>query len=298
MKVDKENGNVKYNDEHHLYFDDDGNKYISVTTLIHRYQQPFDKDFWISYKVIEKIDPILFKSCKSKLIESKKISTDILNKLDKERFNAEKIILESEWEAKNKESCERGTKIHNDLEQKFYDSTQDLSHLGLTGEYLTYKDTYDLSVDKGVFPEYLVSLNCGKFNIAGQIDLLIKDGNDIIICDYKTNKEIVTKSYFDKRLKKNISMKFPLNGLMDCNYIHYTLQLSLYAYMISQLNPKFNIKLLKLIHFDHCGNTKEYVLTYEKASIIKMIKDYDLACIMERLKKKSSINYGSTTEQD
>ena len=35
MKVDKQNGNVCYNDEEHIYWNEkDNGKYISVTTLI------------------------------------------------------------------------------------------------------------------------------------------------------------------------------------------------------------------------------------------------------------------------
>ena len=54
MNVDKKNGNVKYADNEHVYWDDDG-KYISVTTLISKYCQPFDGDFWSSYKALEKL---------------------------------------------------------------------------------------------------------------------------------------------------------------------------------------------------------------------------------------------------
>ena len=52
--VDKQNGNVKYSDAEHVYWDDEGN-YISVTTLIGHYCQPFDKEFWSSYKALEKL---------------------------------------------------------------------------------------------------------------------------------------------------------------------------------------------------------------------------------------------------
>lgn len=55
MKVDKRNGKVSYNDEAHLYWNDEGDKYISVTTLIGRFEQPYDKDFWSKYKALEKI---------------------------------------------------------------------------------------------------------------------------------------------------------------------------------------------------------------------------------------------------
>jgi hypothetical protein len=46
LKVDKENDEVFFNDEKHEYRNKkDGSKYISVTTLIHDYQTPYDSNF-------------------------------------------------------------------------------------------------------------------------------------------------------------------------------------------------------------------------------------------------------------
>lgn len=46
IQVDKENDDVIYNDEKHLYLDKNtGSKYTSVTTLIGAYCQPFDSAF-------------------------------------------------------------------------------------------------------------------------------------------------------------------------------------------------------------------------------------------------------------
>lgn len=46
LQVDKENDDVIYNDEKHLYLDKKtGSKYTSVTTLIHHYCQPFNENF-------------------------------------------------------------------------------------------------------------------------------------------------------------------------------------------------------------------------------------------------------------
>lgn len=55
MQVDKRNGNVNYNDEFHQYWNDEGQKFISVTTLIGRFEQPFDQDFWSKYKALERL---------------------------------------------------------------------------------------------------------------------------------------------------------------------------------------------------------------------------------------------------
>ena len=47
LSIDKENDNVIYNDQQHVYIDKtDGSYYISVTTLIHNYTNIFDSAFW------------------------------------------------------------------------------------------------------------------------------------------------------------------------------------------------------------------------------------------------------------
>ena len=76
-------------------------------------------------------------------------------------------------------------------------------------------------------------------------------------------------------------MKYPLNNLMDCNYIHYSLQLSLYAYLLQQINPEFNIKSLKLIHIDHDNKQHEYECEYLKDDVERMLKHYKKKLKME-----------------
>ena len=76
MKIDKLNGNVAFNEEKHKYFnvDDPSKEYISVTTLIHKFTQPFDKDFWSAYKALEKLLPKESWAIEKKsLLNSKKV---------------------------------------------------------------------------------------------------------------------------------------------------------------------------------------------------------------------------------
>ena len=120
MKIDKSNGNVKYNDEEHLYWDDNG-KFISVTTLIGKFCQPFDSDYWSSYKAIERVlDKETFKIAKKDLQNNVSIDKIIeAFDIDREDFNSAKQDILDEWQKKNIEACERGTKIHADLEHSF-----------------------------------------------------------------------------------------------------------------------------------------------------------------------------------
>jgi len=71
-----------------------------------------------------------------------------------------------------------------------------------------------------------------------------------------------------------IMMKYPLNNIEDCNYYHYTLQLSLYGYLLQQINPDLVIKKLMLIHIDHEDKITEYTVDYLKNDVERMLKHY------------------------
>jgi len=74
---------------------------------------------------------------------------------------------------------------------------------------------------------------------------------------------------------------------MDCNMVHYQLQLSTYAWMIQQLNPNFNIKMLMIIHYDHDGNENHYELEYIKDDVERMLKHYKKSLIIQEQKDKN-----------
>lgn len=202
MQVDKVNGNVKYNDEHHLYWDDNDNKYISVTTLIGKFEQEFNKDFWSAYKALEKLIPkegwVLEKP---RLLNTKKFDKGVLELYDipESEFNkCQQEILDA-WQEENRISCERGTKIHAQQENNMYKPKVTLEKFGIGGEFKCIKNYTKLDLDNGVYPEYLISFvsSDGELKLAGQIDLLIKKGNHISIIDYKglpLDTKIITQS--------------------------------------------------------------------------------------------------------
>ena len=69
-QVDKENDSVFFNDEKHVYLDKlTGEPYISVTTLIHNYTNPFNENFFSKYKALEALaDPDHFSLIKQGLL--------------------------------------------------------------------------------------------------------------------------------------------------------------------------------------------------------------------------------------
>lgn len=280
IQVDKENDDVIYNDEKHLYLDKKtGSKYTSVTTLIHHYCQPFNENFWASYKACEYLlEPELWKYLKKDLLQTKVWRDSYLEEydIDLTTFNNKVAEIKEGYKKNRDESCRRGTALHAIREDMYsVPGNVEIKKYGLGGSFKTNAGNYKLDCDRGVYPEFLISYKFDDYlMISGQLDLLIKDGNDITIVDYKTNKKIDMKSYFDNSTKKSQKMKFPLNDIDDCNFYHYSMQLSVYSYLLQKINPKFKIKKLIIHHIDHDNNETEYECPYLKEEVERMLLHY------------------------
>lgn len=300
MKIDKQNGNVAFEDSSHTYWNvNDNRKYISVTTLIERYAQEFDKEFWSAYKALEKLLPKESWAIEKKsLLNTKKFNRDILDayNISELEFNKTQQDILDKWSEENRKSCERGTKIHKEIEESFYAHPKDISlqKFGLGGKFECKKDYSELDLEYGVYPEYLIyrESDDGILRIAGQVDLIVKQGNEITIIDHKTNREIKQKAGFNTQTKSTAKMKYPLNNIDDSNFWHYTLQLSTYAWMLQKINPNFIIKDLILNHYDHTGKNTLYHCEYLKHDVEKMLYHYKKELILkEKRDKRKRIEY-------
>lgn len=288
LKIDKLNGEMAFNDAEHKYWNTKypDRKYTSVTTLIGKYHEEFDSEFWSSYKALESLMGVdeFAESVKRELLSRKKFDLSYveLNGIAISEFEVAKLELLKSYDKTRDDACERGTAYHNMKENAFYEKDEheigDYNFgLDLPGKFVCAKNDFSLNKENCVLPEYLIyfSSNDGILNIAGQIDVVVKQGNDIYILDYKTNaKGIEMKSYFNPKTRKSKMMFYPLNDIQDCAFQHYTLQLSLYAYMLQRINPEFNIKMLRICHIDGEGVETLYDLEYKKDHVIKLLKDY------------------------
>lgn len=288
LQIDKQNDTVLYNDEVHKYWTKDGNQAcISVTTLIGTFET-FDEDFWSSYKALEAlVSTEEFTPIKKLLLDKKVFKDDHIKMagVSKEDLLEKKNEILKEWEAKREESCVRGNAYHLLMENK--NLSGDIKELNLEGDFKPDQSNKLKLGQKAIYPEILLSRisDDGKLRLAGQADLVIVDGNDVYIQDYKTSKKIDLKSYWDNRKKKHETLKFPLNHIQACNFMTYSLQMSTYAWMIQKEHPEANIKSLTLIHYDHDGNLTNYECEYMKNDVERMLVYYKKQMEHEEFKK-------------
>ena len=194
MKNVKMNGTICFEEEGHKYYDiaHPEYKFTSVTTIIGKFCQPYDQEFWSAYKALEKLlSEDAWKIEKQSLLKTKKFDKTLLqlHDISENDFNKTQQGILDEWAENNRRSCERGTKIHAELENSFYKKKKniDISKYQIGGTFECRKDYTDLDLENAVYPEYLIHriTSDGKLCIAGQIDLLVKKGNHIIIGDWK-----------------------------------------------------------------------------------------------------------------
>lgn len=194
MGAIKENNGVIFEEEGHKYYSKDNPEqtFVSVTTLIHQFTQEFDRSFWSAYKALEKLlDKDAWAIEKKSLLNTKKFDKVLLELHDiaENDFNREQQAILDAWDEENRKSCERGTKIHAELENSFYKKGKDIdiSKYQIGGKFECIKDHNVLDLENGIYPEYLISRVSpdGKLRLAGQIDLLVKKGNKFIIGDWK-----------------------------------------------------------------------------------------------------------------
>lgn len=95
-----------------------------------------------------------------------------------------------------------------------------------------------------------------------------------LIPTHNSNKEIKTKSFYDRKKRTSSRMKYPLNNLDDVNYYHYEMQLSTYAWIIEKNNPNLKVKGLFLLHHDHKDHKTVYKCEYRKADVERMLAFY------------------------
>ena len=197
-------------------------------------------------------------------------------------YNMSVDDIKKAWEDEGKRATDLGTWYHDQREKDLTDLIT-LERHGI--EVPVIRPLYDgklkMAPDQklvnGVYPEHFVYLKSA--GICGQSDRVDVIRESVDITDYKTNKEIKKESY---KNFEGLSAKMlgPLMHLDDCNYNHYSLQLSIYMYIILKHNPRLRPGEMTLQHvtFEEEGKDKfGYPIAKRNATgdpIVKEIVSY------------------------
>lgn len=262
---------VVFHEHNHTYLNDQGQQYISVTTLIKKYTPPFNQDYWSSYKALKDVleGAGVWQVYKEKA-GGWEVVVEYCRKI--KNFPYKDAIIQRKkyyilmWKEKGEEARQKGTAFHNKAEEKTKGMRIVLEDLR---EVEVFSDRDILANpefnDFGLFPELLIYND--KHKLAGQADWVLKEKNVVHIKDYKTSKDIEMESF------RGETLYHPINNLPNANYHTYSLQLSLYAYMLECRGYK--VGKLTIEHIKNEYESKLYPVTYLRKEVHALLKDYE-----------------------
>ena len=132
------------------------------------------------------MSPESFYPLKQILLKNKIWKREYLNiyNIDDQAFQNKRAEILKSYEDKKNTACERGTSIHEIQENLFYNQDDKIKKYVGGGKFDVKKGYYQLDLDRAIYPEFLISYDFDDYlKVAGQIDLIIKDGNEITIID-------------------------------------------------------------------------------------------------------------------
>ena len=229
----------------HKYTDTLGNEYRSVTTLIGDYYNHFDADYWAHKKAREQ-----GKSEKQIRAEWDRIKDEACERGTATHNGIEdaiKSVSKFKEAIKYLEEAKSGRCITiadiPDLIPRPLDVEE--FKAATNNKYPEIYRVFDFYTERGYTIYSEIALFLMDYLISGTIDILCIRDTDFVILDWKTNrdglkfeagyykkdKSTIPNQLTNEWVKKKQSMLPPLNHLDDCNGMHYTMQLSLYAIM-------------------------------------------------------------------
>ena len=194
---------IRFVESSHTYFIDGSKEgYISTTTLVHNLFEKFDAD-----KVIKK------------MMRSKKWESSPY-------FGMEPDQIKDSWEENRDSAAKAGTLMHENIEN-FYNKVShetESKEFELFSNYLNdHKEYEPYRTEWCIFDE--------RSKVCGSVDMVYKDPDNPgfhIIADWKRSKAIKKDNAWQSGSDRFTS------HLPDCNFIHYSIQLGIYKYILQK----------------------------------------------------------------
>jgi ATP-dependent exoDNAse (exonuclease V) beta subunit len=230
--------NIQFFEKDHKYLVNGMSDFTSTTTYIHKLFEPFDAEE-IIYKMI--------KNGKTK---------DPKNKY----YNLTKEEIKQQWSDKAKNSSEKGTNTHYNIEC-YYNKIPVIDDSIEFKYFMNY--TCDFPNLKAYRTEWLIYDE--ELKISGSIDMVYEnEDGSLIIADWKIVGEISYENSFGK-----YAIVPCISHIPDCNYYHYALQLNIYRKILERNYGK-KVKKLYLVVL-HENNTNYQI--HDIQFLDKEIKD-------------------------
>jgi ATP-dependent exoDNAse (exonuclease V) beta subunit len=211
LKVFEQDTNFKFDPGLHRYTYN-GKPYTSVTTFLNNFHKPFEENKWLKIKS-----------------EERGITEEELKK---------------EWKEKNVRSNVIGTGMHNWIEdyfnQKWNPLPTDIDIIERINKfnYMWVKHLHKLTPLK--FEQRVFSK---KYPLAGTIDSLFLYKDNLIIFDWKSNKEFTDDDHPKGRYEKLLD---PLGDYWKNHHNEYSIQVSMYSEILEEWG--FDVKMCYLLH--------------------------------------------------
>lgn len=233
-----------------MHFNNLFKKDIKLIKEIHKYELIDDSD--LQFTSVTTFVDQFFKG-----FDAKKIAKKLISKYSKySDYTVESLI--EEWE----ETARYGTFVHEEIENWIRYNTYPKELKSING--INWLKNYKLKSEFKILPEMIIYSK--QLRIAGTIDVLALDKktNQYHLIDWKTSKKIETSAFGGK-----VGIKPATNTIPDCNFYHYSLQLSLYRYLLEEYYG-LSIKSQFIAHLKE-DYARGIEVPYMKNEILKML---------------------------
>lgn len=240
--------NIKYHDKPHKYYIGD-KELVSVTTFIGKFKPKFDSEGMAETYAA------------------------------KRGLNVEDV--KNDWDFKRDFSTVKGSALHNYAENWWnnkifpYDESVSIKMWGIDpvkeplGKCIRLFHKFHSDASENLIPVKMeLVVGDEELGIAGMVDCLFwnKKAQELQIWDYKTNKEIKTSNSFSQYFHN------PISHLDVCEFNTYSLQLSLYKYIIEK-NTGLKIGSTYLIWINEVNNNYKVIKCKDlTAEIVTMLE--------------------------
>lgn len=208
---------------------------VNVTTFVKTFFEPFDLN-----KVIKNI-----------------LNSEKMNDPSYEYFGMNRNEILTSF----RDSSISGTKLHSNIRKHSLDN----SHRMDTPEFAQYLQF--MNVHSGLSEiECERKVSDSTLEITGAVDMIAKNADDeYVLIDWKRTKKIELPSSTSKR-----STHSSLSHIKDCNFIHYSMQLNLYKYL---LRREFDIKHMYIVQLHPNISIYEIFTVPDMSEEIKIMID-------------------------